>query len=64
MASMLFWQFKLANSRKIAKKVAPYVNYNLKIINIKIKKRGKKLNKNFIRECSLSFKKHSGSFAM
>ena len=43
MASMLFWQFKLANSRKIAQKVAPYVNYNLKIINIKIKKRVEKI---------------------
>ena len=44
MASMLFWRFKLANSRKIAQKVAPYVNYNLKIINIKIKKRVEKKN--------------------
>ena len=39
MASMLFWQFKLANSRKIAQKV----NYSLKIKNIKIKKRVEKI---------------------
>ena len=42
MASMLFWQLKLANSRKIAQNT-PYVNYNLKIINIKIKKRVEKI---------------------
>ena len=44
MVSMLFWQFKLANSRKIAQKV-PHINNKLKIINIKIKKRVEKIGK-------------------